>query len=100
MYALKFDHWVVKRDALHKAGQQEAADKAQKWVLKYYGKVIFVLSGNTNTQVEDYQDLRPRFIEMTPGKQSVDLSPRWDILSSGMQETEMKGARKLDLVHL
>ena len=71
MYALKFDHWVAKRDALDKAGQQEAADKAQKWVLKYYGKVIFVLSGNTNTQVEDYQDLRPRFIEMTPGRDTA-----------------------------
>jgi hypothetical protein len=38
-YAPKFDHWVAKRDALHKAGQQEAADRAQKWVLKYYGKM-------------------------------------------------------------
>jgi len=38
-YAPKFDHWVAKRNALHKAGQQEAADRAQKWVLKYYGKM-------------------------------------------------------------
>jgi hypothetical protein len=38
-YAPKFDHWVAKRKALHKAGQQEAADKAQKWVLKYCGKM-------------------------------------------------------------
>jgi hypothetical protein len=38
-YAPKFDHWVAKRKALYKAGQQEAADKAQKWVLKYYGKM-------------------------------------------------------------
>jgi hypothetical protein len=38
-YAPKFDHWVAKRDALQKAGQQEAADRAQKWVLKYYGKM-------------------------------------------------------------
>jgi len=30
---------VAKRNALHKAGQQEAADRAQKWVLKYYGKM-------------------------------------------------------------
>lgn len=37
-HAPKFDHWVAKRNALHKAGQQEAADKAQKRVLKYYGK--------------------------------------------------------------
>jgi len=35
----KFDHWVAKRDALHKAGQQEAADEAQKRVLKYYDKM-------------------------------------------------------------
>jgi hypothetical protein len=38
-YAPKFDHWVAKRNALHKAGQQEAADRAQKWVLKYYDKM-------------------------------------------------------------
>ena len=38
-YAPKFDHWVAKRKALHKAGQREAADRAQKWVLKYYGKM-------------------------------------------------------------
>jgi hypothetical protein len=38
-YAPKFDHWVAKRNALEKAGQQEAADRAQKWVLKYYGKM-------------------------------------------------------------
>jgi hypothetical protein len=38
-YAPRFDHWVAKRNALHKAGQQEAADRAQKQVLKYYGKM-------------------------------------------------------------
>jgi len=38
-YAPKFDHWVAKRDALHKAGQQAAADKAQKQVLRYYDKM-------------------------------------------------------------
>jgi hypothetical protein len=38
-YAPKFDHWVAKRNALHKAGQQEAADKAQKQVLKYFEKM-------------------------------------------------------------
>jgi hypothetical protein len=38
-YEPKFDHWVAKRNALHKAGQREAADRAQKWVLKYYGKM-------------------------------------------------------------
>jgi hypothetical protein len=38
-YAPKFDHWVAKRNALHKAGQQEAADEAQKRVLKYYDKM-------------------------------------------------------------
>jgi hypothetical protein len=30
---------VAKRNALRKAGQREAADRAQKWVLKYYGKM-------------------------------------------------------------
>jgi hypothetical protein len=38
-YAPKFDHWVGKRNALHKAGQREAAERAQKQVLKYYGKM-------------------------------------------------------------
>jgi hypothetical protein len=38
-YAPKFDHWVAKRKALDKAGQREAADKAQKQVLEYYGKM-------------------------------------------------------------
>jgi hypothetical protein len=38
-YAPKFDHWVTKRNALQKAGQQEAADKAQKQVLKYFEKM-------------------------------------------------------------
>ena len=38
-YAPKFDHWVAKKNALHKAGQQEAADEAQKQVLKYYDKM-------------------------------------------------------------
>jgi len=38
-YAPKFDHWVAKRDTLHKAGQQAAADEAQKQVLKYYDKM-------------------------------------------------------------
>ena len=30
---------MAKRNALHKAGQQEAADEAQKRVLKYYDKM-------------------------------------------------------------
>ena len=38
-YAPKFDHWVAKRDTLNKAGQQAAADEAQKQVLKYYDKM-------------------------------------------------------------
>ena len=38
-YAPKFNHWVAKRDTLHKAGQQAAADEAQKQVLKYYDKM-------------------------------------------------------------
>jgi hypothetical protein len=38
-YAPKFDHWVAKRRALHKAGQREAADRAQKQVLKYFEKM-------------------------------------------------------------
>jgi hypothetical protein len=38
-YEPKFDHWVIKRNALEKAGEQEAADRAQKWVSKYYGKM-------------------------------------------------------------
>jgi hypothetical protein len=38
-YAPKFNHWVAKRDALHKAGQQKAADKAQEQVSKYYDKM-------------------------------------------------------------
>ena len=38
-YTPKFDHWVAKRNALHKAGQQEAADSAQKQVLKYFEKM-------------------------------------------------------------
>ena len=38
-YAPKFDHWVAKRNALYKAGQQEAADRAQKQVLKYFEKM-------------------------------------------------------------
>jgi hypothetical protein len=38
-YAPKFDHWVAKRKALYKAGQQEAADRAQKQVLKYFEKM-------------------------------------------------------------
>ena len=38
-YAPKFDHWVAKRNALRKAGQREAADEAQKSVLKYYDKI-------------------------------------------------------------
>jgi hypothetical protein len=38
-YAPKFDHWVAKRNALHKAGQREAADRAQKQVLKYFKKM-------------------------------------------------------------
>ena len=33
-YAPKFNHWVAKRSAMEKTGQQEAADRAQKWVLK------------------------------------------------------------------
>ena len=31
----KFDHWVAKRNALHKAGQHEAVEQAQKWVSQY-----------------------------------------------------------------
>jgi hypothetical protein len=38
-YAPKLDHWVAKRDTLHKAGQQEAADEAQKQVVRYYDKM-------------------------------------------------------------
>jgi hypothetical protein len=38
-YAPKFDHWVAKRKALYKAGQREAADRAQKQVLKYFEKM-------------------------------------------------------------
>jgi hypothetical protein len=38
-YAPKFDHWVAKRNALHKAGQREAADRAQKQVLEYFEKM-------------------------------------------------------------
>ena len=38
-YAPKFDHWVAKRNALHKAGQRAAADEAQKQVLRYYDKM-------------------------------------------------------------
>ena len=38
-YEPKFDHWVAKRNALRKAGQLEAADEAQKSVLKYYDKM-------------------------------------------------------------
>ena len=38
-YAPKFDHWVAKRNALHKAGQQEAAVRAQKQVSKYFEKM-------------------------------------------------------------
>ena len=38
-YAPKFDHWVAKRDTLHKAGQQEAANEAQKQVVRYYDKM-------------------------------------------------------------
>jgi hypothetical protein len=38
-YAPKFDQWVAKRKALYKAGQQEAADRAQKQVLKYFEKM-------------------------------------------------------------
>ena len=30
---------MAKRDTLHKAGQQEAADEAQKQVLRYYNKM-------------------------------------------------------------
>jgi len=37
--APKFDHWVAKRNALHQAGQQAAADEAQKQVLRYYDKM-------------------------------------------------------------
>jgi hypothetical protein len=35
----KFDHWVAKRNALQKAGPQEPADRAQKWVSKYFDKM-------------------------------------------------------------
>jgi hypothetical protein len=38
-YAPKFDHWVAERNALHKAGQQAAADEAQKQVLRYYDQM-------------------------------------------------------------
>jgi hypothetical protein len=38
-YEPKFDHWVAKRNALHKAGQREAADRAEKQVLKYFEKM-------------------------------------------------------------
>jgi hypothetical protein len=38
-YAPKFDHWVAKRKTLYKAGQREAADGAQKQVLKYFEKM-------------------------------------------------------------
>ena len=38
-YAPKFKHWVAKRNALQKAGQQEAADEAQKSVSKYFEKM-------------------------------------------------------------
>ena len=38
-YAPKFKHWVARRNALQKAGQQKAADKAQKWVSNYCGKI-------------------------------------------------------------
>jgi hypothetical protein len=38
-YAPKFDHWVAKRNALQKAGQQEAADEAHKQVSKYFEKM-------------------------------------------------------------
>ena len=38
-YESKFNHWVAKRDTLQKAGQQEAADKAQEQVWKYYDKM-------------------------------------------------------------
>ena len=38
-YAPKFDHWVAKRNALHQAGQREAADRAQKQVSKYFEKM-------------------------------------------------------------
>ena len=38
-YAPKFDHCVAKRDALHKAGQQVAANEAQKQVVRYYDKM-------------------------------------------------------------
>jgi hypothetical protein len=38
-YESKFKHWVAKRNALHKAGQQEAAARAQKQVLRYFDKM-------------------------------------------------------------
>ena len=38
-YAPKFDHWVAKRNALQKAGQQEAADQVHKQVSKYFEKM-------------------------------------------------------------
>jgi hypothetical protein len=38
-YAPKFDHWVAKRNALQKAGQQRAADQAHKQVLTYFEKM-------------------------------------------------------------
>jgi hypothetical protein len=37
--APKFNRWVAKRDALHKAGQQETADKAQQQFSKYFEKM-------------------------------------------------------------
>ena len=38
-YEAKFNHWVAKRDALHKAGKKKAADEAQQQVAKYYDKM-------------------------------------------------------------
>jgi hypothetical protein len=38
-YAPKFDHWVARRDTLHKAGQQAAANEAQRQVVRYYDKM-------------------------------------------------------------
>ena len=38
-YEPKFSRWVAKRDTLHQAGQQAAADEAQKQVLRYYDKM-------------------------------------------------------------
>jgi hypothetical protein len=38
-YLIKYNHWVAKRNARHKARRQEAADRAQERVLRYYDRM-------------------------------------------------------------